>query len=76
MVLLKTGESLIINNRKFEVGSIVRANAKSIYEGKIGEIIEIRTDNDKETDNYGPDIYVDFEGDIVIMDEEMLEIYS
>lgn len=74
MVFLKRGTGMVINKRSVVVGSTVIANGNSIYKGRIGEIVEIRTDKDKETDNYGPDIYVDFEGDIVIMAEEMLQI--
>lgn len=74
MVFLKTGTGMVINKRSVVVGSTAIANDNSVYKGRIGEVIEIRIDEDKETDNYGPDIYVDFDGEVVIMAEEMLQI--
>lgn len=45
----------------FSVGDTVMANNCSPYAGLKGEIFEIRTGHEKDTDNSGPDIYVTFE---------------
>jgi hypothetical protein len=61
MILSKYGESLKIGDKVFTVGDRVLANDSSEYEGLYGEIIEIKTDPDKDTDNEGVDIHVCFE---------------
>jgi len=62
MVLDKHGESLKIGDKVFVVGDRVLANNSSEeYEGLHGEVLEIRTDPDKETENEGVDIYVCFD---------------
>lgn len=43
------------------LGRKVRANDFSDYEGLVGEIVEIREGEEKETDNDGVDFYVAFE---------------
>lgn len=74
MVLSKIGETLQINKKVFIVGNMVKANGRSHYEGLTGELLLITTEDDKETDNYGPDIYVDFGEGEVIMADYMLEV--
>lgn len=64
MILSRKGESLNIGGKIFTVGSRVKANSISEeYEGLYGEIVEIRTGEDRETENEGIDldIYVRFE---------------
>lgn len=61
MVLDKHGESLKIGDKVFAVGDRVLANDSSEYEGLYGEVLEIRTDPDKDTENEGVDIHVCFE---------------
>lgn len=61
MVLDKHGESLKIDDKVFTVGGKVLANNSSEYEGLSGEVLEIRTDPDKDTENEGVDIHVCFE---------------
>lgn len=73
MLLVRPGEKLEINGRIFEIGNFVIAK-NSKYKYLIGSVIEIRTDENKDTENPGPDIYVNFNEDIVIMAGEMLEI--
>ncbi len=60
-MIYKQGQTLEFEGKKYTVGDMVIANAGSIYEGLMGRITEIRTGEDKDTDNIGPDIYCDFE---------------
>lgn len=45
----------------FKLGDKVIANENSDYHNLVGEIIEIRTGDEKDTYNIGDDIYVCFE---------------
>lgn len=69
MIVNKYGESLKIDDRVFTIGNRVFANESSEYSGLYGEVIEIRTGDDKDTDNEGIDVYVSFE---VPEDEELI----
>ena len=60
MIYNKQGEAFDYEGEKYQIGSLVMANAQSIYDGLIGIITEIRTDEDKETENPSADIYCDF----------------
>ncbi len=60
-MIYKQGQTFEYEGRKYTVGDMVIANAGSMYEGLMGRITEIRTEEDKDTDNVGPDIYCDFE---------------
>ena len=71
MILSKYGESLKIGDKVFTVGDRVLANDSSDYEGLYGEITEIKTDTDKDTENEGVDIHVCFD---VPVDEEMVRV--
>lgn len=61
MVLSEIGEFLIIEDKIYVVGTKVMGNSNDDYDGLTGIITEIRTDDDKETDNEGVDIYVCFD---------------
>ena len=63
MVINKKGQGVKPRGYKitYGIGDTVRANGCSPYAGLVGEIFEIRTGRDKDTDNSGPDIYVSFE---------------
>lgn len=75
MILSKEGESAIINGKKYEIGNTAIANGTTVYKGAIGEITEIRTDKDKDTDNVGPDIYFQILGyGEVVMAADMIQI--
>lgn len=71
MILSKCGESLKIDDKVFTVGDRVLTNGSSEYEGLYGEITEIKTDTDKDTENEGIDIYVCFD---VPEDKEVVRV--
>ena len=60
MIKNKVGEILEYEGRIFRVGDWVYANEGSAYEGLFGHIKEIRTDEDKDTENETADIYCEF----------------
>ena len=60
MIYKKQTDVLKYQGEEYQVGTTVKANAQSVYEGLIGFITEIRTGKDKETKNPSPDIYCDF----------------
>lgn len=49
-----------IINKEIVVGTKVKANDSSMYEGLEGVVTEIREGENKDTDNIGRDIYVCF----------------
>lgn len=61
MILNQSGQSIEIDGTVFAVGVRIGANSKSEYYGLEGRIIEIATDDDKDTENEGPDIYCCFD---------------
>ncbi len=76
MIISKRNENTRIDNRVFRIGQVVRANAETEYVGKKGTVKEIRTGNDRDTDNPNADIYVQIGYDEVILDASMLDIIS
>ena len=73
MIYQKSGETLYHDNRKYTVGASVYANDASEYGGLIGTILEIRTGDDRETENDTPDIYCRFNQPVLQTDIEQLE---
>lgn len=73
MILSKLGESIIWGGTTFTVGDQVYATDVSEYHGLIGTITEIRDGEDRETENYLPDIYCRFNEPILDCDREALE---
>lgn len=67
MVIRKKGSVFFIDGKEFKIGGGVFANDESEYMGLYGTVTEIRTDEDRETENDTPDIYCEF------MSPEMLE---
>lgn len=61
MIYKKPGEKFSYENITYTVGSRVLANEASEYSGLFGRILEIRTDDDRETENDAPDIYCEFD---------------
>lgn len=57
----KPDEKFSHENITYTVGSRVLANEASEYSGLFGRILEIRTDDDRETENDTPDIYCEFD---------------
>ena len=60
MILIDCEDFLMYNGIKYSVGDVVIANDSSIYKGSVGIISEIRDGDDKETENFEPDIYCSF----------------
>ena len=61
-MIYKTSETGIeIDGVFYSVGMTIVGTNQSEYQGLIGNITEIRTDPDKDTENEGPDIYCTFE---------------
>ena len=61
MIYKKPDEKFSHENITYTVGSRVLANEASEYSGLFGRILEIRTDDDRETENDTPDIYCEFD---------------
>lgn len=61
MIYKEPGEKLMYENAAYIVGGRVLANEASEYDGLFGRILEIRTDDDRETENDTPDIYCAFD---------------
>lgn len=60
MVIRKKGSAFFIDGKEFKIGGGVFANDESEYMGLCGTVTEIRTDEDRETENDTPDIYCEF----------------
>jgi hypothetical protein len=71
MIINKQGEAFEYEGKKYIVGEDVYATESNYY-GLIGVIKEIRTGEDKETDNPEPDIYCDFFEPVLEADKERL----
>ena len=81
MVLQKPGTVFCADEKKFVVGGTVFANDESEYAGLFGTVLEIRTGDDRETENDTPDIYCEFlppESDGIIheLEERFSELYQ
>lgn len=76
MLINKKDQGISIGDKDLRVGRFVYANDESSYEGLVGEILEIRTEEDRDTENGTEDIYVNFSSDEVIMAPSMLEHYK
>ncbi len=57
MVLNNYGEVFEHKGRKFTVGEVIFCTKESDYEGLVGLLMEIRTGDEKETDNKTLDLY-------------------
>ena len=71
MIINKQGEAFEYEGKKYIVGEDVYATESNYY-GLIGVIKEIRTGEDKDTDNPEPDIYCDFFEPVLEADKERL----
>lgn len=61
MIITEPKAEFLYEGETYRIGATVIANAKSAYEGLVGEIREIRTGEDKETENETPEIFCRFE---------------
>ena len=60
MVVRNIGSTFQVDGKEFKIGGAVFANDESEYMGLYGTVTEIRTGNDRETENDTPDIYCEF----------------
>ena len=74
MIYAKPGAGIHVDGVFFTVGMHVLANKTSEYDGLYGVITEIRTDDDRETENDTPDIYCQF--DVPVLPKEVKELES
>ena len=73
MIFLKPGEEFWHEGVCYKVGGRIVANEVSDYAGLFGNILEIRTEDDRETDNDTPDIYCAFEAPVLSANRLALE---
>ena len=73
MIYTHYGTGITFNGVNFYVGMRVHANQLSDYAGLYGIITEIRTEDDRETDNDSPDIYCRFDAPVLSMEVAVLE---
>lgn len=73
MLFKKTGTGIMVDGTFYAAGMRVYANDTSDYAGLYGEIIEIRTGDDRETDNDTPDIYCRFDVPVLPVEVKRLE---
>lgn len=69
----KIGEKLVYENVEYTIGEPIIGTEKSEYQGLFGTITEIRTGEDLETENEGPDIYCSFEEPVLPHEKNELE---
>lgn len=68
MIYNKNGEMFFYEDKLFIVGEEVYSIEKGLY-GLLGRITEIRTGEDRDTDNEGPDIYCTFRKPVLMKDK-------
>ena len=61
MIITEPKAEFLYEGETYRIGATVIANEKSSYAGLVGEIREIRTGEDKETENETPEIFCRFE---------------
>ncbi len=71
MIYNKNGEMFFYEDKMFIIGEEVFAS-ESDYAGLLGRITEIRTGEDRDTENEGPDIYCSFHKPILKQDAALL----
>lgn len=71
MIYNKNGEMFFYEDKMFIVGEEVFAS-ESDYAGLLGRITEIRTGEDRDTENEGPDIYCSFLSPLLKQDAELV----
>lgn len=77
MIYNKPGAVFEYDGVQYTVGCRVKGTAVSEYEGLYGRILEIRTEDDRETDNETPDIYCSFNPPVLQKEiRELEEVFS
>ena len=71
MIYNKNGDMFFYEDKMFIIGEEVFAS-ESDYAGLLGRITEIRTGEDRDTENEGPDIYCNFQPPILNQDAELV----
>ena len=71
MIFNKNGDMFVYEDKMFIIGEEVFAS-ESAYAGLLGRIKEIRTGDDRKTENEGTDIYCAFREPILRLDAELL----
>ena len=73
MICNRDGARVILDGTPWTIGMAVQANKASDYEGLYGVITEIRTGDDRETENDTPDIYCQFYAPVLPCEIRALE---
>ncbi|MCQ2442300.1 MAG: hypothetical protein MJ077_04120 [Oscillospiraceae bacterium] len=73
MMLNQAGQELVWEGKRYIVGQSVKTVEESDYPSMFGRILEIRTDEDRETENETPDIYCEFYAPICLDEIQALE---
>lgn len=73
MIYTRTGAGITVDGIFYFVGMHVRANNTSEYAGLYGIVTEIRTDNDRDTENATPDVYCQFDTPVLPCEVRKLE---
>ena len=73
MIIREFGAEFLYDGITYHIGDEVIGTNESEYEGLWGRITEIRTDDDKDTDNETPDIYCSFEPPVLPTDIKRVE---
>ena len=77
MIYNKPGAVFEYDGVQYTVGCRVKGTAVSEYEGLYGRILEIRTEDDRETDNETPEIYCSFNPPVLQKEiRELEEVFS
>lgn len=77
MIYNKPGAVFKYDGVKYTVGCRVKGTASSEYDGLYGRILEIRTEDDRETENETPDIYCSFDPPVLLKKiRELEEVFS
>ncbi len=73
MIINRPGAVFLYNGVEYHIGDEIIGTSESEYEGLLGSISEIRTGDDKETENEGPDFYCSFNPPVWPTDIKRLE---
>lgn len=73
MIYTKASEKLNVGGISYFVGRHVHANEASDYAGLYGVVTEIRTGDDRETENAAPDLYCQFDPPVLPCEVRRLE---
>ncbi len=75
MILDRIGQSVVLDGVRFTIGMHVRVVDTDDYANLYGVVTEIRTDNDRDTENETQDIYCCFDAPVMPKDVAELEAH-